>query len=380
MNLDPDRFRVTFDRFNELVAAHDKGHAFTNFREGMAAAWEGYKPRLRDHALSLLAADSWLTSEIGNGLILDRTIAAIEIQDTRKNLINNLVFWQNRYGHASRDHRALLEAQRGKGAKRDIEGMLFGLYRGSADEEATFDRLCELTDRKYPLLAYLFFLKDMDRFMPIQPTGFDRAFRELGVDLVTLRNCDWENYAQFNAIIEAVRVALGTVAELKSIRLIDAHSFCWILATLLKFDRERPIGNGRSGNDAGRVLGARERSIATMKYNIIQTVQQARGQTVERTVLMRLKNLGFDDQSLERHIRELMELQEDRCALTGIPFHFHDDEADSNLLPSPDRIDSQGHYEPGNLQIVCRFVNFWKRATPDDEFVRLLTLVRGQEE
>ena len=127
-------------------------------------------------------------------------------------------------------------------------------------------------------------------------------------------------------------------------------------------------------------LGARERSILDMKFSIIQTVQQARGQTVEQTVQMKLKNLGLDEYALEAHIRELMKLQGDRCALTGIPFQFKGDEADPNLLPSPDRIDSQGHYEPGNLQIVCRFVNFWKGASPNDEFMRLLMLVRGIEE
>ena len=29
---------------------------------------------------------------------------------------------------------------------------------------------------------------------------------------------------------------------------------------------------------------------------------------------------------------------------------------------------------------ICRFVNFWKGDTQDEEFRRLLTLVRGEEE
>ena len=69
------------------------------------------------------------------------------------------------------------------------------------DEGATFDHLSELTGAKYPLLAYLFFLKDMDRFMPIQPTTFDCAFRDLGIDLVTVRNCSWENFQRFNTAL-----------------------------------------------------------------------------------------------------------------------------------------------------------------------------------
>ena len=44
------------------------------------------------------------------------------------------------------------------------------------------------------------------------------------------------------------------------------------------------------------------------------------------------------------------------------------------------RFERDGHYEAANIQIVCRFVNFWKSDTPDEEFRRLLALVRGEEE
>ena len=73
-----------------------------------------------------------------------------------------------------------------------------GLYRTDADEGALFNQLSELTGGKYPLLAYLYFLKDLDRFMPIHPTGFDRAFRLLGIDFSTVRQCNWANYKTYN--------------------------------------------------------------------------------------------------------------------------------------------------------------------------------------
>jgi hypothetical protein len=169
------------------------------------AVWESYKPRVREHALSLLRSGEWSESEVGSGAILNRMIAAIEIQDSQSNLNNNLVFWQNRYGHANRDHRVLLEAASNSKLCREIEGLLFSLFRGGADEGAIFDRLSDLTDGKYPLLAYIFFLKDMDRFMPIQPTGFDRAFRALGIDFSTLRKCGWENYSTYNQTLAGLQ-------------------------------------------------------------------------------------------------------------------------------------------------------------------------------
>ena len=49
-------------------------------------------------------------------------------------------------------------------------------------------------------------------------------------------------------------------------------------------------------------------------------------------------------------------------------------------IPSLDRIDSDGHYESSNVQLVCRFINLWKQAADDAEFRRVIMLVRGDEE
>lgn len=255
-----------------------------------------------------------------------------------------------------------------------LERLLFGLYVGNADEGATFLGLRELTGPKYPLLAYLFFLKDLDRFMPIQPTTFDRAFRSLGIALVTLRNCSWDNYQEFNAALGEVRDSLASVEGLTKTRLIDAHSFCWMLE---KLEDDEGQDFKRGGKDAGRILGAREKSIVAMRYSVENTVANSNGQIVQRTV--KNKELRMTSEELERLLRSLLDRQVDRCALTGIPFQFLAPDADKNLLPSLDRIDSSGHYELGNLQIVCQFVNFWKGSSDDAEFRRLLMLVKGIE-
>jgi hypothetical protein len=46
------------------------------------------------------------------------------------------------------------------------------------------------------------------------------------------------------------------------------------------------------------------------------------------------------------------------------------------MLCSLDRIDSDGHYEEENLQIVCRFINRWKSDSDDAEFRRLVRLLQ----
>lgn len=375
--IDPRAFREAFARFQGLITAKS-GHPFTNFHEGLAAVWESYKPRLRDYALGLLRAGEWSQGDIGSGAILNRMIETIEIQESRNNLTNNLVFWQNRYGHANRDHRALLEAASNPKLRRELEQLLFGLFRGNADEATTFDRLSELTGAKYPLLAYLYFLKDMGRFMPIQPTGFDRAFHALGVDFSTLRQCSWENYATYNQTLVAVRPLIAEAAGLTNVRLIDAHSFCWIYSTLLKLESEGSIAKAPGSKDEGRILSGRETSIIAMRLSVENTVRNANGQIVQR--VLKNKELRMTAAELERLIASLLDLQDNRCALTGIPFNFIGPDADKNLLPSLDRIDSSGHYEFGNLQVVCQFINFWKGDSDNAEFQRLLMLVRGIEQ
>lgn len=376
MRIDPPLFRQAFDRFQGLIKAKS-GYAFTGFQEGLAAVWESYKPRLRHHALGLLRAGEWSEADIGSGTILNRVIEATEIQDNRSNLTNNLVFWQNRFGHANRDHRALLEAVSNSKLRRELERLLFGLFRGGVDEGATFDRMSELTGGKYPLLAYLYFLKDMDRFMPIQPTGFDRAFRALGIEFSTLRQCSWENYSNYNQTLAELRPLIEASTSLRTVGLIDAHSFCWIFSTLLKLEAEGSITGATGGKDEGRVLGGREKSIIAMRLSVESSVKNANGQVVER--ILKSKELRMTAVELEKQIASLLDLQDNRCALTGIPFQFLGPESDKNLLPSLDRIDSAGHYEVGNLQVVCQFINFWKGASDNAEFQRLLMLVRGVE-
>ncbi|MGY4450482.1 hypothetical protein ACVWZR_005142 [Bradyrhizobium sp. i1.3.1] len=115
-----------------------------------------------------------------------------------------------------------------------------------------------------------------------------------------------------------------------------------------------------------------------MRLSVENTVRNANGQSVQR--ILKNKELRMTAAELEKLIASLLDLQGNCCALTGIPFEFVNPNANKNLLPSLDRIDSDGHYEAGNLQVVCQFINFWKSDSNDEEFRRLLGLVRGQEE
>lgn len=104
------------------------------------------------------------------------------------------------------------------------------------------------------------------------------------------------------------------------------------------------------------------------------TAKHANGQIVDRTV--KNKDLRLSKEALIAHLKELLDEKGYCCAITGLALQA--DGPDDQLRPSLDRIDSNGHYEAGNLQVVARFINFWKQAIPDAEFRRQLGMVRRE--
>jgi hypothetical protein len=140
--------------------------------------------------------------------------------------------------------------------------------------------------------------------------------------------------------------------RLKTVRLIDAHSFGWIFASLLRLAAEGALSHGGEGKDAGRVLGGWEKSIIAMRLVVENTVKNSYRQTVQRTV--KNKELRMTSAELEKLIAVLARpsgqtLRAHRHTVSGPRPGL----GNKNLLPSLDRIDSDGHYEPGNLQVVC---------------------------
>jgi predicted restriction endonuclease len=113
-----------------------------------------------------------------------------------------------------------------------LEKAFFKLYRTQNDEES-FSDLVAIFGKRYPLLAYLFLLKDRSKYLPIRPTHFDRVFELLGVDLKTSHRCSWENYREFIQVIAELRTLLFEQLNVE-VSLLDAHSFAWILSSQMQ--------------------------------------------------------------------------------------------------------------------------------------------------
>ena len=375
MALDRQRFREQFDVFRERVRRKSKA-PFVSFHEGLVHEWEGYKEPNRQRALAALDAGSWQKSHAGRGDILRHIVDAIEVPrigDAEP--ANNLVAWHEGYGHQSRAHYRLLDARNEPDLRRRIEAWAYAFYREDGEPADAFERLRELAGARYDLIAYMMFLRDSSRFMPIKVQTFDAAFRALDIDLKTDGSCSWENYTRYNAALEEIRAEFAAVSGLGDVRLVDAHSFCWLLVRPeMEPDDERYIASDKGKASNSRKLGAVENSIFEMAQQAAATAASSNGQQV--LVTKKNKDLVVPSEELRRKIRELIARQNERCALTGIRLQFKGDHTDPSRLASLDRIDSDKHYEPHNLQVVCRFINGWKSDTPDAEFRRLLQMVR----
>ncbi|SDI55459.1 hypothetical protein SAMN05444171_4059 [Bradyrhizobium lablabi] len=119
---------------------------------------------------------------------------------------------------------------------------------------------------------------------------------------------------------------------------------------------------------------AMQNTTIRMAKTAVRTAANANGQAVVRRIKNKL--LPLTPSELSDHIRNLLDMQSGRCAITGIPLQLDGKCDDVALLCSLDRIDSEAHYTIDNLQVVCRFVNKWKGAENDLEFRRLVGLLR----
>jgi HNH endonuclease len=228
-SIDEYLFERQFQRFTNHVVAKS-GREFLSFTSNpYTKKEEGYKYAVFQNGGMTLGFEKWKKADIGGGKILRSVIAAIELKGS------NLLKWQGRWGETSKPHYALHTALRDLARTKNYEELLFRLYC-TDDDNLIFDDLVKLIGRKYPVLSYLFFLKDRSRYMPIAPTYFDKAFEMLGAEFSAGKKCSWENYLTYNNLLMQTNSLLSE--RLCDVSLLDAHSFAWMLATKLAKNSE----------------------------------------------------------------------------------------------------------------------------------------------
>lgn len=364
------KFLEAFSKFNEDLRGYN-GSQFESFSAGIPAKWEGYKPIIRNIALERLESKNWTTNDIGSGVILAAVVRAIEIKESQE-IRNNLVPWEPRRNQPSET--SGLREHLGSGpARQSFEQHIFDLFREMREPGDILEDLVDLIGRRYSLIAYLFYIFDDSRFLPIGTTTFDRAFAQLGIDVRTAGKCSWSNYQDFISAVHEVQAGLTEWIGVKDVRLIDAHSYLWLMVRLpQKIEQMRQQGLQRPGDLKTAMIG--------LAQGVINRVGNANGQPVERT--LKNKELsGFSStEAFYDFLCQLWEEQEGRCTLTSLPMLLpQKGRPVTELVVSIDRRDSAGHYSPGNIQLTCWFANRWKGTLTDDEFGALIDILRRGE-
>lgn len=184
---------------------------------------ENYKYAVLEQAKNSLLTKTWKEDEIGNGRILKSVKNSIQTNviynyETHQ---NNLIDWRKK------DNFSKLKANKKN------EKLLFEFFKSKISDEKAFNQFSEL-GFSYQLIAYLFFIKNSQKYLPISQTRFDLIFNSLNIDLKTSHNSSWENYQEFVGIIKQFQNYLKT--KFNGIELLDAHSFLWIYG----FQFEKP--------------------------------------------------------------------------------------------------------------------------------------------
>ena len=91
------------------------------------------------------------------------------------------------------------------------------------------------------MLAYLYFILNPNRYLPLRSSIFDSIFRKLGIDLQTSGRCSWDNYQAFLSTIALVRNKMQAHYQINDVDLLDAHSFLWTInLDVLKARTDKP--------------------------------------------------------------------------------------------------------------------------------------------
>jgi len=214
-------FDIAYSEFIELVNSNSdvkienfKTHPYIDEKEN-------YKYAVLDEAKDLLLRKNWKESEIGNGNILERVKSSIKTSVIYNYVQhdNNLIDWRKKDNFNKRK------------ATKEIERLLFDFYKSRIKDDFAFEKFNE-NGFSYQLIAYLFFLKNPQKYLPISQVRFDQVFNSLEIDFKTSNNISWDNYEMFNRIIKEFKNHLSI--KHPEVSILDAHSFLWIYG--YKFD------------------------------------------------------------------------------------------------------------------------------------------------
>lgn len=76
------------------------------------------------------------------------------------------------------------------------------------EQEEAFEKACEIFGRKYDLIAFLFFVKDKSKYLPVRSYFFEKGLKQLGIEYALDSMCSWNNYEGLIYIISDIQKQL----------------------------------------------------------------------------------------------------------------------------------------------------------------------------
>ena len=216
--IDEKQFLHYLNQFCILARAEqirEDGTDELSFSKGFLYDQEGYKYEIPDKAQKILEAESWVREDVGTGKIVSKVKAVFNPS------LQNIVDWREvSYAEEIMD----------KNLKR-AEIVLFNLFC-DGEEEDSFNAAIDLFGNRYPLITFLFYIKDSKKYVPVKPVPFKERLDLLGFSTHSLNLCTWKNYSEFLEILCWVQKAITPFFD--KVTLIDAHSFVWMMWMLIK--------------------------------------------------------------------------------------------------------------------------------------------------
>lgn len=229
MTINTDILERNFLTFSDFIKNQDR-QPFKTFADSkFIDARENYKYSVYKEAKEKLGNKWWKPEDIGTGKIQKAVSSVIQtsVNHNYQKVNNNLIDWRKK------DHFNKLPK------KKSLEHFLFDFYKNKRKDSECFQGFIN-EGLSYQFIAYLYFIKDYQRFMPISQSRFDTIFKIIGVEgFKTSGNISWGNYLSYLDLIKQTRDFLRT--KDKSTSLLDVHTFLWILGQIHLYIKESEI-------------------------------------------------------------------------------------------------------------------------------------------
>ena len=153
-----------------------------DFHAGFILMEEGYKNAAAWKKKQYLHLSSWDDKAIEAGTVAKEILALIYDDE-----LDNLIDWRDKDTLKS-----LLEDE----SKKILVGDCLQSIFCSDSDMVSFQHAQNCIGNKFPIISYLFFIKDPERYLPVRPDTFSDRFQSVGIN-GWKKGCSWDNYKDF---------------------------------------------------------------------------------------------------------------------------------------------------------------------------------------